>query len=187
MLRVWRAVTVGIAVFLLVTVVAGAGAGVGLNLHLLLAEGAGLFPALLVYAFLLPRRGVVETGGGVGCLTAGFTAGFTAGWGAASLAAAVTLLVVTLLADTPCPSLRFKRGTGTLAVVAVSSLFLLAGGLTLCLPLSTFLFLACCNVAALLEAVTSCRNPFCGGGEEGGEDSGETVGLWAVSALMKSL
>ena len=160
MLRVWRAVTVGIAVFRLV----GAGAGGGLSLRRLLAEaeaeaeGAGLFPVVPVYAFLLPRRGVVGKAGGVGCFT---TAG---GAGAASLEAAVTLLVVILLvepplADTPCPCLRFERGTGALAVVAGPSLFFLAGGLTLCLPFSTFLFLAC-NVAALLEAVTSCRSPF---------------------------
>lgn len=201
--------TVGIAVFLLVTVAAvevaaaapaavaalvgglcaGSGAGGGLSFRLLLAEaeGMGLFPALPVYAFLLPRRGVVGKGG-----TTGEGAGAGAGTSTASLVAAVTLLVVTLLvepplADTPCPSLRFKRGTGALAVVAVSSLVLLAGGLTLCLPSSTFLFLCCCNVVALLEAVTSCRSPFCGDGEEAGEDSGETVGLRAVSALMKSL
>ena len=191
MLRVWRAVTVGIAVFRLV----GAGAGGGLSLRHLLAEaeaeaeGAGLFPVVPVYAFLLPRRGVVGKEGGVGCFTT--TGGAGAGASTASLEAAVTLLVVILLvepplADTPCPCLRFERGTGALAVVAGPSLFFLAGGLTLCLPFSTFLFRAC-NVAALLEAVTSCRSPFCGGGEEGGEDSGETVGLWAVSALMKSL
>jgi hypothetical protein len=81
MLRVWRAVTVGGAVFLLVATGfgAGAGAGGGLNFSLLFAEGAALVPALPVYGFRFPIRGLVGKEGGVG----GFTTGEGAGAGAA--------------------------------------------------------------------------------------------------------
>jgi hypothetical protein len=99
----------------------------------------------------------------------------------------VTFLVLILLVTTPCFCLRFKRGAGAVVMVIIVLIFcLLAGEPAMYPALSAFLFLGSA-VVGNAGGDGDCWSNLCKGGEEPGEDSGETVGLWMVSGLMKLL